>query len=106
MKVVTVAQTGALGPGEAIMVEVEGQEIGLFCVDGEYFAMQNTCPHRDAYLHEGHIEGTTVTCPWHFAVFDLRTGEPRSGPANCTLKTFNVITDGNDIKLEIIEEDQ
>lgn len=103
MKLVTVAQASELEPNKAIMVEVEGEEIGLFRIDDEYFALLNTCPHREAYLHEGHIEGATVTCPWHFAVFDLRTGKPQSGPVECTLKTFKVVTDGNDIKLEISE---
>ena len=35
----------------------------------------DTCPHQDASLYEGKLEGTCITCPLHKATFDMVTGE-------------------------------
>ena len=99
MKLTTVARVGDIEENGAIMVEIEGREIGVFHAEGAYYAMNDTCPHREAYLHEGHIEGATVTCPWHFAVIDLKTGHPQSGPVDCPLKTYEVTVEGQEIKI-------
>lgn len=53
-----------------------GSEPGvLFRSGNEFFAVRNRCPHQQfEKLHEGEIEGTTVTCPMHGWKFDVRTG--------------------------------
>jgi nitrite reductase/ring-hydroxylating ferredoxin subunit len=55
-------------------VRVGSLEIGLYRVDGEIHAMENTCPHAGHPLHEGELEGSVITCPLHFWQFDVRTG--------------------------------
>ena len=57
-------------PGQARLVDVKGKEIALFNVDGEFFALDNTCTHRGGPLAEGEVAGHKVTCPWHGATFD------------------------------------
>jgi nitrite reductase/ring-hydroxylating ferredoxin subunit len=49
-------------------------------IDDEPFAIEDACSHAGASLSEGHRHGTSVICPMHGYVFDLRTGalvEPR-----------------------------
>src|SRR5262245_10743333 len=62
-------------PGTGKTITLEGQELALFNVDGTFYAIDNTCPHRGGPLGEGELEGCVVTCPWHAWQFDLSTGE-------------------------------
>ena len=48
--------------------------MALFNVDGNYYALENACPHQGGPIADGWVEGLTVTCPWHAWCFDLRTG--------------------------------
>ena len=70
-----VAETKDLEPGTARLVEIEGKEIALFNVDGEFHAIDNTCTHVGGPLAEGTIESDVVTCPWHGATYSIKTGE-------------------------------
>lgn len=101
MEFVKVAEKSDIVPGKAIMATVGGEEIGVFCVDGRYYAVDDKCPHRDGPLHEGLVEGFTVTCPWHFAKFDLRCGKLVEEPARSDIRTYEVRVEGNDIKVGI-----
>ena len=80
-----------LQPGERRIVEVNGRQIGVFNVAGEYFALHNRCPHRGGNLCEGPVTGTTlpgetaeftygrvgeiVRCAWHGWEFEIRSGQ-------------------------------
>src|SRR5258705_11731333 len=61
------ARTTEIWPGQARLVK--GEQIALFNVDSQFFALDNTCTHRGGPLADGE-----VTCP-HGATFDVRTGE-------------------------------
>ena len=69
------AELDELKPGKMKLVEVERREIVLCNVDGQYFAVDNICPHQGAPLCEGELDGTNLWCPWHGASFDVRSGE-------------------------------
>ncbi len=96
-----VAETKNLPDGEMTAVEVGGQSIALFNVKGTYYAISDTCTHRGGPLSEGAVEGTTVTCPWHGAKFDLATGNVLSPPALSEVSCYKVHVEGDDIKIEI-----
>ena len=66
----------------------------VFNVGGRFCATQNTCTHRQGPLSEGTLDGSTVTCPYHDAQFDVCTGAVLRGPAREPLETFRVIVDG------------
>jgi nitrite reductase/ring-hydroxylating ferredoxin subunit len=64
-------------------------ELVVFQVDGEFFAVENNCPHQHfSVLHQGEVNNCTVTCPMHGWNFDLRTGNATNG--NGKLKTYSV----------------
>jgi NAD(P)H-dependent nitrite reductase small subunit len=74
-----VAKTGDIAPGSALTVAVGDREIAVFHVEGEFYAVDNTCPHQGGPLADGWIEGTTVTCPWHAWCFKLTDGKMTLG---------------------------
>lgn len=78
---VRVAGVGEINPGEARVVEAAGKSIAVFNVDGRYYAIDNTCPHRGGPLGEGDVDGTVVTCPWHAWRWDVTTGANTNNPA-------------------------
>lgn len=100
-KFVKVATTDELTEQSVKCVEVEGQKIALFDVQGEIFAVSDTCTHRGGPLSEGKLEGTTVTCPWHGARFDVRSGTVLGPPAALGVKSYPVKVTGTDIVIEI-----
>jgi nitrite reductase/ring-hydroxylating ferredoxin subunit len=61
--------------GGLLGVELEGNKIVLGRVNGQVFAIDAVCSHKGAPLEEGKLEGYNLTCPWHYAVFDVRNGK-------------------------------
>jgi ferredoxin-NADP reductase len=97
---VKVAQHGDLAPGQMKAVAVNGAQIALCNVDGVYYAIDDTCPHRSASLAEGDLIGKEITCPLHGAIFDVTTGEVLEGPAGENLSCHRVRVSGSDIEIE------
>ena len=64
-----------------IAVTVNGQELALFSVAGQVYAIDNACTHGPARLCEGWVQGQEVECPLHQGRFSLETGEATFGPA-------------------------
>jgi len=81
-KLVKIAETKDLTPGQAAAFDVEGQKIALFNAHGTFYAIGDTCTHRGGPLSEGSVAGTTVTCPWHERILIskpvLSCGRPRA----------------------------
>ena len=100
-KTVKVAETGDLLAGTGKLVEVDGHEIALFNVDGEFFAIHNTCPHSGAPLCDGELTADTIECPWHGAQFNVRTGAALCPPAPADVRSFPVKVEGNDVFIEL-----
>ena len=82
-------------------VEVGDKQIALFNVDGTFYAIGGTCTHRGGPLAEGSLEGTTLTCPWHGATFDVRTGRNETPPAPKEVPSYPVRLVEEDIEVEI-----
>ncbi|HET6808252.1 MAG TPA: Rieske 2Fe-2S domain-containing protein [Nitrososphaera sp.] len=61
--------------GGLLGVELEGNKIALAMINGQVFAIDAVCSHQGAPLEEGTLEGFNLTCPWHYAVFDVRNGK-------------------------------
>lgn len=79
------------GAGRA--VEVNGGEIAVFNDNGELRAINNSCPHRGAPLHEGMLSGGKVYCPGHGFDFDLRSGAC-GAVAGMRVETYEVRVEG------------
>ena len=95
---VKVAKRSELSSGGGMKVEVNGKEIALFNVDGNFYAIDDTCQHRGGPLSEGSIEDKVVTCPWHGWQYDMTSGACLANPSVAQNK-YEVKVEGDDILL-------
>lgn len=64
---------------ERYVLRIMGKDVLLIHLRGEYFAVDNACPHMRLPLTAARIdaESCTLHCPWHRSAFDLHTGDVR-----------------------------
>lgn len=98
---VEIARTDEIAPGKGKMVEVEGKKIALFNLEGSYWAIDDTCPHRGGPLSEGEVEIEVVTCPWHGSEFNIKTGGVLRPPAIVGVRSYKVQVEGSIIMIEV-----
>lgn len=106
-----VADVDDIPEGGKQVLEVGGRSIGVYRSNGEFFAVQNLCPHALAPICVNDLKGThlpsqpgeyvygmeglVLRCPWHAWEFDVRTGEALFGIDKRRLLTFPVkVEDG------------
>lgn len=58
----------------SLLVNLEKHTIALFFSDGKVYAIDNRCPHMGFPLQGSTCKDGIVTCPWHYARFDLASG--------------------------------
>ena len=87
--------------GQGKMVKVGGKHIALFNVEGNYYAIDDTCTHKGGPLSDGKVTDGKVTCPWHGGTFDVITGEAVGPPAPIGVSRYNVRVVGDDIEIEV-----
>ena len=121
-----IAAVADIAPGGIKAFEIDGKEILVGNLDGAFYAVERRCGHMNAPCEMGTLRGYILTCPMHFAQFDIRTGkvlkkpfiksEPEGLPekfrnffehseemaakiSTYDLKTFTVRVEGGDIFL-------
>ena len=60
--------------GGRALFEFDGKSLALFNVEGDLFAIDDSCPHQGASLCGGRLEGRVIQCCAHGLRFDLRSG--------------------------------
>ena len=80
MAKVVVGKTSEVQDGKLMHITAGGKEIVVTKLDGNYYAMDNVCTHAGADLHEGELNNNELTCPWHGARWDIKTGNLISFP--------------------------
>ena len=101
-----VATVDEIPPGKSKLVEVKGREIGVYNVDGAYYALANRCPHGGGSLCQGVITGLALSdrpgeyklvrkgeflrCPWHGWEFEIKSGQSYCDPKSTRVRQFNV----------------
>lgn len=58
-----------------------GRSVAVFNVAGEFYVIEDSCPHQGASLCTGKLDGLSIQCRAHGLRFDLRTGRLASGGA-------------------------
>ena len=87
--------------GKMIKVEADEKDILVTNVDGNYYAMDDTCTHAGASLAEGSLDNSIITCPWHGATWDCKTGKMiKFGVQLKDLASYKVTVESEDIFVE------
>jgi nitrite reductase (NADH) small subunit/3-phenylpropionate/trans-cinnamate dioxygenase ferredoxin subunit len=76
----TVARLADIPEGAARTVDVHGKLVAVFHQQGQFFAIDDVCPHMGASLAGGEVEGNIVTCPWHAWRFRITDGTWADNP--------------------------
>jgi nitrite reductase/ring-hydroxylating ferredoxin subunit len=90
--------------GNLTKVEVKGKSIVLAMINGQIHAINSVCSHQGGPLEEGTLEGYNITCPLHYAVFDIRNGKVSDSTVWATdLESYEVKQDNEtgDIFLKV-----
>lgn len=90
---------GDLGEGKPLLGHVGDQPVIVVRQGAAIFATGASCTHYGAPLAEGAVHAGTVRCPWHHACFDLRTGDAIGGPAINALPCFDVVREGDLVRI-------
>ena len=96
----SVCRVSEVTPGEGKTVQVGGKLIALFCVDGTYHAIDDTCPHMGASLSGGYVEGGIVTCPWHAWRYRLSDGAWADNP-KLKIGCYAVRVEGDQVQIQV-----
>jgi nitrite reductase/ring-hydroxylating ferredoxin subunit len=115
---VVVARVGELPPGSRRVVRRGRIEVGVFNVDGRYYALPNVCAHQFGPVCEGNVtgtlisspatqwklawvrEGTILVCPWHSLEYDIPTGRCLAYP-RIRLRQYPVRVEGEQIIVSV-----
>ena len=101
-----VAAVDEIPPGQRKLVDAGGRKIVVFNLGGEFFALNNRCPHKGGSLCQGVTTsvvesaepgeyrtsrpGEIIRCPWHSWEFDIRTGQSWCDPNDIKARTYAV----------------
>lgn len=103
MAFVKVASLDEVDEGEVIGVEAGGKAICLARVEDEVYAFVDKCSHRDFPLSSGEVDpdDCSITCEWHGARFDMRSGNALSLPATRPIPVFACRVENGDIFVDL-----
>lgn len=89
-------------PGSMKTLNVKGKVLAIANVDGEYFAVDDICSHEHCSLgSDGALDGTTVICGCHGAMFDVTTGGVMSLPAVADVGSYVIKKEKGEVYIKL-----
>ncbi len=92
-----IAKTSDILPGEIKSFVVGIDVIAVCNVEGNFYAIKDRCTHEEYPLSDGDLEGEVITCVYHGAEFNVKTGERLCLPATEDVETYEIKIEGDDI---------
>ena len=100
---VQLAGAADVPPGEGRTVTADGLRLALFNDGGEFFAVDDNCPHQGASLGDGVLHEGRIICPLHSWVFDVRTGQcPRN--THAPVRAYPTRCSGGSVEVELPDD--
>jgi 3-phenylpropionate/trans-cinnamate dioxygenase ferredoxin subunit len=89
-----VAAAADVADDTPLAVKVGDRELGIYALNGTYYALEDVCPHAYALLSQGFVDGEEIECPLHGAKFHIPTGKCTKEPADRDLAKYEVRVEG------------
>ncbi len=100
-KKITVGRAEAVPPGRSATVQLKsGGEVALFNVGGNFYAIENFCPHKGAPLADSRLYGNIVECDLHGWRFDVRNGACFT-KKTCSVESYEVAIENGMIVITV-----
>lgn len=100
-ELITVGRVEDVPEGRGATVELKnGGELALYNIGGQFFCVENFCPHKGAPLADGTLYGHAVECDRHGWRFDVRTGACTNRPGN-DVEAYEVVIEDGLIKIRV-----
>lgn len=90
--------------GGRALFEFDGRSLALFNVEGELYAIDDSCPHQGASLCGGRLDGRVIQCCAHGLRFDLRNGYLLNSTALKVANYLVEVVDGQAFIVIVSEE--
>jgi nitrite reductase/ring-hydroxylating ferredoxin subunit len=103
---VKVGRTEDFREGHGVAVNVDGDRVAVFRIDGRLAAVLDRCPHMAAQLSGGTVEDGRIVCERHDWSFDPVSGKGGKESRSACLRVYDVKTEGNDVFVRRPEEPQ
>lgn len=87
---IDVCEASVLAKKKNIVVDVDGAEVAIFNIEGQFYAIEDVCTHDGAEIASGELDGDEIICPRHGARFCVKTGSVKCAPAYENIDTFLV----------------
>jgi nitrite reductase/ring-hydroxylating ferredoxin subunit len=97
---VRICKTSDVREGSGKSIEINGKFVAIFNVEGNFYAINDTCGHRGGPLGEGELQGNTVICPWHGWRYDVTTGANELVP-DLPTNRYEVKVEGDDVLVNL-----
>jgi nitrite reductase/ring-hydroxylating ferredoxin subunit len=94
---IRLASTDDIPEGEGREFKVGEHYVAIFCHQGQFYALEDVCPHAGAPLNNGPLHNGTVTCLWHGWRFSLHNGGCVNLPKGMGVATYPVTIHGQDL---------
>lgn len=94
-----VGRAEELKPGDWCTADLDGTQVVVFNLGGEFYAIEDVCTHDGGQLTGGTVEGDRIVCPRHGAKFCIRTGEALTAPAYEPTATFPVRVEAGEVQV-------
>ena len=90
-----------LAPGTARRFVIAGIPVAVVRIDDDVYAIGDICSHANVSLSEGEVwcDEKEIECPKHGSTFSLKTGEPQTLPATRPVPVYEVVVEGDDVKV-------
>ena len=100
-----VATTSEISEDEPKAVSIGRLDVGIYKLDGEFYAIDDICTHAYAMMTDGYIEDGQIECPLHGACFDIKSGKALTAPATIDLRPYPVKVEGDQISVGVPKTD-
>lgn len=108
MNYVKIADINEIPVGSKKKIETAKGTILVVNIRGDFYALDNKCPHMGGSLGDGTLEGNHIICPKHGATFDVTTGKNVRGAKIAFIKanvkdarSYPLKVEGNEILIDI-----